>query len=198
MEHPNLKILGTSHIAAQSIQEIKSTVAAFQPDIIAVELDTQRAAALFQKGKTSLNPMHIFRFGLKGYLFAVIGQYVQQRLGKIVGVMPGSDMKTAIELAREKKLTIALVDQPIQITLQRFSRGITWKERFRFVADFFLGIFSPKKQMRCLLEHFLPKTDEKDWLYQLRPNKSTKERSYHQNDRSSQEKIPVHSQSPNY
>jgi pheromone shutdown protein TraB len=48
----NLKIIGTSHIARQSIEEIRKTVEEFQPEIIAVELDLQRATALMQKQKT--------------------------------------------------------------------------------------------------------------------------------------------------
>ncbi len=151
----NLKIIGTSHIAAQSINEIKAAVKADKPDIIAVELDFQRVSALMSEQKNKVKLSDILKIGVKSYLFVKIGQYVQQKLGQMVGVAPGSEMKTALELARKEKLEIALIDQPIQTTLKNFSKELTWKEKFRFVADILKGIFFKKKQMKELgLENF--------------------------------------------
>ncbi|MBU0460139.1 MAG: TraB/GumN family protein [Nanoarchaeota archaeon] len=150
-----LKIIGTSHIAQQSVDEIKKAVKEEQPEIIALELDLQRASALMSEQKNKVKFSDIMRIGIKGYLFVKVGQYVQQKLGKMVGVAPGSEMKTALELARREKLQIALIDQPIQITLKRFSKSLTWREKFHFISDFFKGIFFRKKQMKELgLENF--------------------------------------------
>jgi len=119
----------------------------FKPDIIALELDAQRALALSQKEQTSrISLAQIRQIGVKGYLFAKIGQYAQQKLGHSVGVAPGSEMKTAMDLAAKQKTTIAFIDQPIQITLRNFSKRLTWKEKFRFLGDIFNGIFRSKKQ----------------------------------------------------
>ena len=146
----NLKIIGTSHIAQQSIEEIKQAVEEFQPDIIAVELDLQRTAALMQQQKNRASLNDIFRIGVKGYAFVKIGHYIQQKLGKIVGVVPGSEMKAALELAHIKNLKVALIDQPIDITLKKFSKNLTWKEKFRFVGDILGGFLMPKKQIKKL------------------------------------------------
>ncbi|MDO8656596.1 MAG: TraB/GumN family protein [Nanoarchaeota archaeon] len=143
-----IKIVGTSHIAAQSIKEIKSAFSSFKPEIIAVELDIQRAGALMSGEKRSLSFTAITVLGVKGFLFAKIGQYIQQKLGKSVGIIPGSDMKTALELAKEHKLQVAFIDQPLQVTLQNFSKQLTWREKGRFVADIIKGLLFPKKQMR--------------------------------------------------
>src|SRR3989344_3598196 len=123
-----IKIIGTSHIAQQSIQEIKKALSEEQPDIVAVELDVERAVALFQKRRTRISLFQIPTIGVKGFLFATVGHALQQKLGKMVGVSPGSDMKTALELARKQKLQVALIDQPIKITLQKFSQNLTWRE----------------------------------------------------------------------
>ncbi len=145
-----LTLIGTSHIAEQSIKEIEQTINQKKPDIIAVELDLQRANALYQKQKTKISAAAIPQLGFKGYLFAKIGQIVQQKLGAKVGITPGADMRAALDLAKKNKLQIALIDQPIQITLKKFSKGLTWKERGRFIADIFKGIFTPKKQLKEL------------------------------------------------
>jgi pheromone shutdown-related protein TraB len=149
-----VRIIGTSHIAKESIETIRSSFSSFQPDIVAVELDLQRAAALLKehdKGqKNGLSLLNIFEVGFKGYLFAKLGQYVQQKLGKTVGISPGSDMKTALELARKEKKEVAFIDQPINQTLKRFSKNLTWKEPLHFLSDLFTGIFFPKKQLQRL------------------------------------------------
>ena len=141
-------IIGTSHIAAQSIAEIKNQINTQKPDFIGLELDAQRADALLHGEKKPISLATIMTIGVKGYLFAKIGQLVQRHLGSTVGIEPGAEMKTALELAREQKIPVAYIDQPIAITLRNFSKQITWKERFRFCADLLYGLLFPRKMMR--------------------------------------------------
>ena len=150
MENQNLKIIGTSHIAKQSINEIKNAFEQMQPDIVALELDRKRFIALTQdktKKTTLPNP---FRIGFRGFLFSIFGRFVQQRLGKQVGVEPGEEMLTAIKLAKKNKRHIALIDRDIELTMRRFSKAMTWKERFRIASDVIKGIFFKKKDIQKL------------------------------------------------
>jgi len=164
-----LEIIGTSHIAKQSVEEIRKAINDKKPDIVAVELDVNRAAALLQDQKRKISMRDILKIGVKGYLFARIGQFVQQKLGKMVGVSPGSDMKTAILVASKNKLKVAFIDQPIQITLKKFSKSLTWKEKGRFIADIFNGIFFKKKQIKQFgLDKFdLTKVPEKELIKKM-------------------------------
>lgn len=164
-----LKIIGTSHIAKQSVNEIKEAIQEGKPDLIALELDTQRAIAIFQKEKTKIGLAQIKMIGVKGYLFAKIGQYVQQKLGKMVRVAPGSEMKTALTLAKQNDIKVALIDQPIQITLKKFSQRLTWKEKFRFLTDAIKGLIFPKKQLQELgLNKFdLRKVPKKEFIIKM-------------------------------
>ena len=146
----NLHIIGTSHISKQSVNEVKKYILEEKPDIVAVELDLSRAAALLQKQKNKVSLREIMQIGIRGYVFAKIGQYVQQKLGKMVGVAPGSDMKTAMETARKNNIDVAFIDQPIKITLRNFSHNLTWREKGRFFLDIVKGLIFPKKQMRNL------------------------------------------------
>jgi len=147
MTFKNLKIVGSSHIAQQSMDEVKRAFSSFEPDIVAVELDIKRLHAL-QSGESKLRMRDIFRVGVKGFLFMVLGRYVQKKLGKFVGVDAGSEMKTAINLAREKGIKVALIDRDIEITLKRFSKVMGWREKWHFFQDLFLGVFSRKKEMK--------------------------------------------------
>lgn len=167
-----IKIIGTSHIAAQSIKEIKNAFSSFTPEIVAVELDVQRAGALLSGEKKNFSVTAIGALGIKGYLFAKIGQYVQQKLGKAVGIIPGADMKTALELAKEHKVQIMFIDQPLPITLQNFSKQLTWKEKGRFVMDIIKGLLFPRKQMQEMgLDSFdLRKVPEKELIVKMMKN----------------------------
>lgn len=149
MKYKNLTIIGTSHIAAQSLREVR---AAFdeKPDIVALELDYKRLIALLTRQKPRLGLGSIKHFGLKGYLFALIGSFVQQKLGKIVDVEPGSEMREAFRLAKEKNLPVALIDQDIEITMRNLSKSLSWKEKFNFLADIFNSLFFRKKQLKDL------------------------------------------------
>jgi pheromone shutdown-related protein TraB len=142
----NIIILGTSHIAQQSVDDIKRAIIEEKPDIIAIELDKKRLHALLSGQKAKIRIADIGRIGFKGWLFVIIGQFIQKKLGKIVGMDPGSDMLEAINQAKQHNIQLALIDQDIEVTLRRFSKTLSWKERFRFVADIFKGIFAGKKQ----------------------------------------------------
>ncbi|RLE39051.1 hypothetical protein DRJ17_02015 [Candidatus Woesearchaeota archaeon] len=148
LRYKNLIIIGTSHIARQSYKEVRHLILTEMPGIIALELDKQRLAALMSKERPRPNLALIKHIGLKGYLFTLIGSYIQKKLGSKVGVLPGEEMKEAIRLAQKLQLRLALIDQDILVTMKEFSKTFTWKERFRFIADVFKGIFFKKKQLK--------------------------------------------------
>lgn len=144
----NLTIIGSSHIARQSIREVKEAIENSKPDMVALELDKERFNAILyeKKGeKQERASRSIQRVGLKGYLFAKIGEFVQKKLGQYVGIEPGAEMKTAIHLARQKNIGIALIDQDIEVTLRRFSQELSWRERWNFVVDLATAPFSRRK-----------------------------------------------------
>lgn len=172
----SVTIIGTSHIAKQSINEIKKFITEKKPDLVALELDLPRAQALLEEKRNKITLAVALQIGIKGYLFAKIGQLVQQKLGKLVGVAPGSEMKTALELARKNKMKVAFIDQPLPVTLIHFSKNLSWKEKGRFVIDLWKGTFFPKKQLKELgLEQFdLRRVPQKEVIAKMM--KQTEER----------------------
>ncbi|MBS3176284.1 TraB/GumN family protein [Candidatus Woesearchaeota archaeon] len=144
MHIDNLTLLGTSHIAAQSVQQVKKAIEEDKPDIVALELDKRRFAALLSGSKGKYTWKDMKRIGFKGFLFAMLGEWAERKLGEQVGVKPGSEMVAAATLAKQKNIEIALIDQDIEITLRRFSAAITWKEKLRFVWDLLTSFFRRK------------------------------------------------------
>lgn len=151
----NIILLGTSHIAQESVRQIEKTVDKYSPEIIAVELDRMRFSGLMnpQAGKSYISLSAIRKIGIQGFLFALLGGFVQQHLAKKVGMVPGADMKAAVQIAQEIDLPIALIDQDIRITLSNLSKVITWTERWRFIVDIFNAIFFSKREMKRLGLH---------------------------------------------
>jgi len=162
MKYNNLAIIGTSHIAKQSLEEVEKAIVEGKPDIIALELDRRRLYSLFKKpGKVRI--YDIKRVGIKGFVFSLIGAWAEKKLGEIVGVAPGSEMKKAVRLAKKNKIKIALIDQDIEITLQKFSKSLTWKEKWNFIVDIIKAIFVRKK----VIEFDLTKVPSKKIIKKL-------------------------------
>ncbi|MFH1054406.1 MAG: TraB/GumN family protein [Candidatus Woesearchaeota archaeon] len=147
MKYKNMILIGTSHIAKESLDTVKSTINRENPDIIALELDKSRFYSLMEEEERHVRIRDIFKIGLKGWVFALIGAWAEKKLGNMVGVSPGSEMILAAKLAKKKRKKIALIDQNIKITLKRLSKKITWKEKWRFLIDIVKAIVFRKKEI---------------------------------------------------
>ena len=141
----NICLIGTSHVAEESIQEIKKGFEKVQPGIVALELDNNRVYSLKHKVKRPRNLALIKALGLSGFLFYLFGEFTQSKIGKLVNIEPGSDMLTALDLGEKNNCLIALIDRNIQITLRRFSQYFKKKEIVRMIIDVVKGLFSKNK-----------------------------------------------------
>ncbi len=146
MRYENLTLIGTSHIATESVAKVEQVILTEQPAIVALELDRKRLYALLHPQKARASWRDIKRIGVKGYLFSIIGAWVERKLGEKVGVKPGAEMLKAVQAARQVKAHLALVDQDIEVTLKRFSHALTWKEKGRLVVDVLKGVITRKSE----------------------------------------------------
>ncbi len=147
MKYKNLNLIGTSHIAEESLKEVQKAIEKGNPDIVALELDPKRVYALMQKKPRRIRLRDIGRVGIKGFLFGLIGAWAEKKLGEQVGVKPGSEMILAIKLAKKKKIPVALIDQDIETTLKRFSQEMTWKEKWHFLVDVVKAVIFRKSEV---------------------------------------------------
>ncbi len=150
MRYRNLIIIGTSHIAKQSLEEVKSAIDKEKPDIVALELDKKRFYALTHNVKSKIGLRDVNKIGIRGFLFMIIGRWIQKKLGSLVGVEPGSEMITAIRLAKKNKIGVALIDQDIEITGRKLSKAFTFKEVFKIIVDSLKGVFFRKSELEEL------------------------------------------------
>ncbi len=141
----NVRIIGSSHIASESVRKVRKAVGEWKPDIVALELDPRRLSALLREEKRGIPLSAVAKLGIQGYLFALIAGWASRKLGNIVGTSPGDEMKEAYLLAQKNKLGVALIDRDIEITLRRFSRYFTWREKLRMLRDMATAVFNKKK-----------------------------------------------------
>lgn len=128
-----VKIIGTSHIAKESIEEVKRVIEETKPDCVAIELDPKRFYALIHQRAEGEKRKIGLRYGLTIWLFG----WLQQALGKSVGVMPGSEMLSAVEAAKAVNAKIVLIDKDIE-EIFRGMMSAPLREKLKL----FLGIFA--------------------------------------------------------
>ncbi|MFP4403818.1 MAG: TraB/GumN family protein [Nanoarchaeota archaeon] len=152
-----LIIVGTSHIAKDSVEKVKETILKFKPDVVGIELDVLRYKNLVleYKNKNRANKKYSYissirQIGFKGFIFAMFGSYGIKKLSKYTGTKPGGEMLEASLIANQNNIKVALIDQNINVTLSDFSKSLTFREIMKFFADFFKALFNPKKQIKEL------------------------------------------------
>jgi pheromone shutdown-related protein TraB len=129
-----IRLVGTAHVSAQSIEDVRKAIEEFHPDMVAVELDLARFQALRKEAKdpTVAEVLEVKNFNQ--LLIQWILSYLQRKIGIDVGVEPGAEMKAAIAEAEQRGIPVSLVDRDIKLTLLRFwqSLGIIGKIRMFF------------------------------------------------------------------
>tara|TARA_Y100000310_G_C20542690_1_gene744085 strand:+ start:49 stop:732 length:684 start_codon:yes stop_codon:yes gene_type:complete len=147
IEYENLVLIGTSHIAIESVNEVKKVIDDLEPGFVALELDKGRFIGLMSKEKRKLRLGDIRKFGIKGFLFNLFGAWVEEKLGRVVKVKPGSEMKAAVISAAKIQAKVVLIDQDIKITIKNLVQNVTFKEKWRFVSDIIKGFLYRKKMV---------------------------------------------------
>ena len=91
-----LRIIGTAHVSQKSVEEVRAAIEKFQPDVVAIELDPARFAALKKQSRdpTVEDVLEVKNFN--SLLVQWLLSYLQRKIGVDVGVEPGAEMKAAI------------------------------------------------------------------------------------------------------
>jgi len=126
LEGKTIYIVGTAHVSAQSVQDVRDTVAAVRPDTIAIELCAPRYQGMVKKAAwQQTNLFQVIRQGKATFLLAQLAmQSFYRRLGKHLEVEPGAEMLAGASCAEETGARLELIDRRIDITLKRVWRHL--------------------------------------------------------------------------
>ena len=138
----NIILVGTAHISEDSVKEVKDTIDKYKPDIVAVELCKRRYDAITNKDSWEEKPITHLLKGNNAYfmLAQTFLASIQRKLGKEYGVEPGSEMIAAVDIAKEKKIDVALVDRDISVTLKRAWKKMGFREKMHLIWEFLKAI----------------------------------------------------------
>ena len=132
---PNLRLLGTAHVAKASVEAVKFHIEEFKPDVVAVELCKSRFDSLVSDRR--LDKEGLLKVIKEGKAPLVLIQSMlateQRKLGLDEGEQPGAELLAAVEVAKAKELEVELIDRDIQVTLRRAWKKMKLREKFRIL-----------------------------------------------------------------
>ncbi|KQJ99183.2 traB domain-containing protein isoform X2 [Brachypodium distachyon] len=158
-------ILGTSHLAADSAADVARVLQALRPDNVVVELCRSRAGIMYapdsDDGSGPGEPLlksNMFSLGGAKFFGAVnrsinLGGQSALALRLLLAVFSskissganrpfGEEFRAARKVSEDIGAQLVLGDRPIEITLERALKSLSWDEKTRLVVSLFRGITS--------------------------------------------------------
>jgi pheromone shutdown protein TraB len=134
-------LVGTSHIAGESVRMARGVIEKEKPDCVAVELDFKRLQGM-RAGKGS-NRQALAVLGPMNFVFFIMMRWIQGMLSKRTGILPGEEMLRAVDVAEERGIQVALVDRDIAITFERL-KMVGFLEKLNLILFMLTGmVFGP-------------------------------------------------------
>lgn len=136
-------LLGTAHVSKESLAAVLEAIDGGGFDAVAVELDTQRLAALNDPDALAkLDLAKVIREGKTALFAANLGLAAyQRRLAEQLGIEPGAELKAAANEAAARGLPVHLVDREVGITFRRISQRLGFFGRIRLGMSLVTGLF---------------------------------------------------------
>ncbi|UCF98591.1 MAG: TraB/GumN family protein [Spirochaetaceae bacterium] len=140
-------LVGTAHVSKESVEEVREVILNEEPDRVCIEIDETRYNSLIKKQRwQNLNIGQVLR-ERKGFLLLanLVLSSFQRRLGLEIGVSPGEEMLTAVQICQEQGIPFSFSDRDIQVTLRRaWARSSFWGKN-KMLAAMLSSIFSQEK-----------------------------------------------------
>ena len=172
MKRECLTIIGTAHVSANSVEEVKDAIYEQHPDVVAIELDRGRYERLKKEmmgieEDDAISVTQIIKENKVGlFLTTTLLGYFQSKIGADLDVKPGSEMVGAIEACEDLEIPIALIDRDINTTLQRaLNKMGTW-EKLKFLYGLLTSVFGDEGEDEIDVED-LKNPDNLDELMEM-------------------------------
>ena len=139
-------LVGTIHVSRESADLVRAVIEEERPDAVCVELDSRRYEALSQQQKwESFDLKEVIRKKqLSTMLANVLLASYQKRLGDQFGVLPGTEMLEAINVAKKRDIPIFLCDRDVRVTMRRAWRSTPFFKKSMLVSSLILSVFDTK------------------------------------------------------
>jgi pheromone shutdown protein TraB len=143
-------LIGTGHVFDLSSGLLK-IFDERHPEVVCVELDTQRYNALMKK---HANPEEYKATGRKvPFVYRLLARF-QDSMAEQYGVTAGEEMLTAIQYAQSHQLPVKFIDMNAQYLFTKMLRSMSLFEKLKLVFSGLSGFFVSKKRVEKELDRF--------------------------------------------
>ncbi len=164
-------IIGTSHVARESVEKVKEAIKEKKPECIAVELDYNRYYAMLykqnrderQSGKSGSRWSDDVKLPFLQKMILTLMQKLQENLSKQTNIFPGQEMMSAVEFATMNGVRVAFIDQDINYTVSRLMKKLGFFGKLKLLVYLIPALVGvPIKGVTMIAEFDLNKVpDEK-------------------------------------
>ena len=149
-----LYLLGTAHVSAASVAEIRDAADRLAPDTVAIELCPARYEGMKQGAKWK--ETDLFRVVREKktafFLSQLLLQSFYRRIGKKLDVQPGADMLAASEAADRLGANLVLADRSIAVTLKRAWAALSFWGKCKLAWMLFSSLFEEETADEATVE----------------------------------------------
>ncbi len=142
-----LILVGTAHVSKTSAELVEQTIEKYQPDVVALELDSGRFESLSNPERWK--ETNIYEVVKSGRAYLLLAQLAlagfQKRIASQFGINPGQEMISGIQGAEKFGSKIELIDREVKITMKRAWGNAGFFSVFRILLSLISGIFSSEK-----------------------------------------------------
>ncbi len=158
-------LVGTAHVSRTSAELVRRVIERERPDCVCIELDQKRYDSLAKKRRwESMDLKQIIRRKQLSTLVVnlILASY-QKKMGAQLGVMPGSELIEAAQVAQDKDIPVALCDREARVTLRRAWRATSFWKKSYLLANLAASLFDNTE----LSEEKLAELKKQDVLTEL-------------------------------
>ncbi|BCO08078.1 conjugal transfer protein TraB [Desulfolithobacter dissulfuricans] len=158
-------LVGTAHISRHSAEIVEQIIKEEHPDTVCIELDEKRFQALSRRERwENLDLKQVIRNKQLATLMVnlILASY-QKKLGGQLGIMPGTELLTAANVATELGIPVELCDRDVRVTLRRAWKATPFLRKGYLLATLIGSLFDKTE----LDEEKLAELRQKDVLSEL-------------------------------
>lgn len=136
-------LLGTAHVSEQSVLDVNECVEKYHPDVICIELDSERYLSIQDENKWKNTDIYQIIKQKKGMVLLaniILASY-QRKIGQQLGISAGAEMHQAIKIAKQNNIKLELVDRNIKITFSRIWNKLRLIEKFKLIISLVMSLF---------------------------------------------------------
>lgn len=136
-------LVGTAHVSRESAELVERVIERERPDCVCVELDARRYDALAHRTKLeSLDLKTVIRNRqLAPLLLNLLLMSYQRQLGGQLGVVPGTELLAAAQLAERLGIPVRLCDRDVRVTLRRAWGALSLWRKAELIATLAASAF---------------------------------------------------------